>query len=302
MRLYASSYDPNMSIQSMSAPLRKVAMRRPGAILSADPARWHYGGVINAEALNAQFNILVGLVEQSGAEIVWLDGPNEHGADDDLADSVFTYDPSLMTDAGAVLLRMGKPLRMAETELHRALYDRENIPILGEISAPGTIEGGDCFFLDAATLAVGRGFRTNQSGIDQLAALIEPHGIRVESYDLPYFSGPDACVHLMSLVSPLDDDLAIVYAPLFPTSLYQRMTEMGYTLLHTPADEFESTGGLNLNVLATGPRQVIAMAGYPKTAALMAEAGCRVSLFDADQLCLPCEGGPTCLTRPLVRD
>lgn len=276
-------------------------MRRPGAILSADPARWHYGSEINPGALNTQFDSLVDLVEQSGAEIVWLDGASEHGADDDLADSVFTYDPSLMTDAGAILLRLGKQLRVAETELHRKLYHREGIPILGEIAAPGTIEGGDCFFLDSETLAVGRGFRTNQSGIDQLAALITPQGVHVESYDLPYFSGPEACVHLMSLVSPLDDDLAIVYAPLFPTSLYQRMTEMGYTLLHAPADEFKSTGGLNLNVLATGPRQVIAMAGYPKTATLMIEAGCDVSLFAADELCLPCEGGPTCLTRPLVR-
>lgn len=285
----------------MSAPLRKVAMRRPGAILSADSARWHYGSDINAEALRAQYQSFVDLIEESGAEIVWLDDPSEHGIDDDLADSVFTYDPSLITDAGAVLLRLGKPLRVAETELHRKLYQRESVPILGEITAPGTIEGGDCFFLNSSTLAVGRGFRTNQSGIDQLAALVEPHGIQVESYDLPYFSGPEACVHLMSLVSPLADDLAIVYAPLFPTSLYQRMTEMGYTLLHAPADEFDATGGLNLNVLATSPRQVIAMDGFPKTASLMTEAGCRVSLFDADELCLPCEGGPTCLTRPLAR-
>lgn len=280
----------------MSAPLRQVAMRRPGAILTADPKRWHYASPINAEALTAQYNEFATLVAASGAEIVWLDDDT-----DDLADSIFTYDPSLVTSNGAVLLRLGKPLRTGEIELHRRLYEREGIPILGEISAPATIEGGDCFFVDETTLAVGRGFRTNQLGIDQLTSLLEPHGVAVESYDLPYLSGPESCVHLMSLISPLDDDLAIIVAPLFPTALYERLTDSGYTLLHAPADEFEATGGLNLNILATGPRQVIALDGFPQTADLLMSAGCDVSLFNANELCLPCEGGPTCLTRPLVR-
>ena len=285
----------------MSAPLQTVAMRRPGAILHADPQRWHYAGPIDSDALVAQYQRFVELIEASGAEIVWIDEPNSQAVQDDLADSIFTYDPSIVTSGGAVLLRLGKPLRVDETELHRALYERHGVPVIGEIEAPGTIEGGDCFFLDSSTLAVGRGFRTNQAGIDQLIAILAPHGITVETYDLPYFSGPEACVHLMSLVSPLDDDLAIIYAPLFPTALYQRMTDLGYTLLHAPEDEFAATGGLNLNVLATGPRRVIAIDGFPATAQLMIDAGCDVSLFAADALCLPCEGGPTCLTRPLQR-
>jgi N-dimethylarginine dimethylaminohydrolase len=118
---------------------------------------------------------------------------------------------------------------------------------------------------------------------------------------MPYFHGPEACLHLLSVVNPLDRDLALVYAPLVPVALYERMRDAGYELLHVPEDEFESSAGLNLNVLATAPRRGLAIAGYPGTAALMEAAGCQVVTFEADELCLPCEGGPTCLTRPLHR-
>ena len=271
-------------------------MRAPGAILSADPDVWHYAKPIDRGALQAQYKTFLGLIEASGVEILWL--PD---ADDDLADSVFTYDPSFVVPAGAVILRPGKDLRRAEAELHRRFYDGV-MPVLGVIEAPGLIEGGDCFWLDRTTIAIGRGFRTNQSGIDQFAALIRPTGIEVEVYDLPYLHGPDACLHLLSVVSPLDVDLALVHAPLMPTALYQAMKALGYELLHGPADEYEASRGLNLNVLATGPRNCIAVEGFPVTVELMRSAGCEVAVFDADELCIPCEGGPTCLTRPILRD
>ncbi|MGI9608182.1 MAG: dimethylarginine dimethylaminohydrolase family protein [Acidimicrobiales bacterium] len=280
----------------MSAPLERVALRRPGAILEADHERWHYSKPIDGAALQEQFSRFVDALEQHDVDVAWM--PDGH---DDLADSVFTYDPSFMIPAGAILLRPGKALRLGEIEVHRAFYEREGIPIVGEIDERGMIEGGDCFFLDERTLAVGRGFRTNSAGISQLRTIVEPHGIDVEMYDLPYGSGPDACLHLLSLVSPLGPDLALVHAPLLPTALYQRMTDMGYTLLHAPVNEFDVSLGLNLNVLATAPRRVIAIDGFPTTAALMREAGCDVTIFRADELCIPCEGGPTCLTRPILR-
>ncbi len=280
----------------MARPLRKVAMRRPGAILDADHHRWHYASPIDAKRLTAQYDAFADAVLATGAEIVWFgDEP------DDLADSVFTYDPSFMVDGGAIVLRPGKELRVDEAALHSAFYRSQGIPVLGTIAAPGTVEGGDCFWLDDTTLAVGLGFRTNRNGVDQLIELLEPAGVEVAVFDLPYHLGPDACLHLMSLVSPLDDDLALVHAPLMPTALHQRMVAMGYQLLEAPAEEFEASLGLNLNVLATGPRQVIAIDGFPDTLALMRNAGCEVTTFDADALCIPCEGGPTCLTRPLLR-
>ena len=285
-------------VASTSARLQRVAMRRPGAILTAEHQRWHYTKPLDADALVVQYDRFVELVEASGAEIVWL----AERDDDDLADSVFTYDPSFVVPGGAVLLRAGKELRAGEADLHAAFYEAEGVPVLGRIEAPGTFEGGDSFWLDDTTLAVGRGFRTNQSGIDQMAEILAPLGIELEIYDLPYHLGPEACLHLMSVVSALDSDLALVHPPLMPTALYQRMIDMGYTLLIAPADEFDISLGLNLNVLATAPRQVIAVDGFPGTLQLMRDAGCEVSTFVADELCIPCEGGPTCLTRPLLRE
>ncbi len=284
-------------VSSMTGPLRRVLMRRPGAMLSADPERWHYAGPLDGPAVRAQFDALVAVLEGHGVEIDWL--PDDDG--DGLADSVFTYDPSFITPAGAVVLRPGKGLRRPEADLHRRFYDGR-VPIVGAIDAPGVIEGGDCCWLDDATLAVGRGYRTNRSGIEQLTAILADQGVVVESYDLPYHTGPDACLHLLSLVSPLDGDLALVHAPLLPAALHERMTSMGYELLHAPADEFDRSGGLSLNVLAVAPRRVVAIDGFPRTAAVLRDGGCRLDLIGGDALCIPCEGGPTCLTRPLWRD
>ncbi len=271
-------------------------MRRPGAILTADHRRWHYTKPVDADGLQRQYQHFVDLLEADKVEIAWL--PDDPA--DELADSIFTYDPSFVIDAGAIILRPGKTLRRGEAELHRAFY-RGRMPIVGSIEAPGLIEGGDCLWLNPSTLAVGRGFRTNQAGIDQLRAIVEPEGIAVEGYDLPYGRGPEACLHLLSVVSPLDENLALVHTPLLPTALYQRMLDLGYGLLNAPAAEFEASFGLNLNVLATGPRRCIAVEGFPRTLALLRDAGCRVATFRADELCIPCEGGPTCLTRPLRR-
>lgn len=283
-------------VRSMVAPLRRVAMRKPGSILTADPARWHYAKPIDAGALQQQFDAFVALVAASGAEIVWLDDDA-----DDLADSVFTYDPSFVVGGGAVVLRPGKELRAGEADLHQRFYDAEDIPVLGRIDAPGVVEGGDMFWLDDSTLAVGRGFRTNQLGIDQLRSILAPHHVELRVFDLPFWQGPEACLHLMSVVSPLAKDLALVHAPLVPTALYQEMQDRGWELLVAPADEFDQSLGLNLNVLATAPRQLIALDGFPQTTALMRDAGCTVTVFQGDELCIPCEGGPTCLTRPLLR-
>lgn len=285
-----------VGVDSMVGRLTSVAMRAPGAILAADPDVWHYTRPLDPAGLTAQYERFTDLVAASGAEILWL--PDD---EDDLADSVFTYDPSFVVPGGAIVLRPGKPLRAGEADLHERFYRDQEIPILGRIEAPGVVEGGDLFWIDATTLAAGRGFRTDQHGIDQLQAIVGPLGIDVVVYDLPFHLGPAACLHLLSVISPLDHDLALVHAPLLPTALWQRLTESGYELLAAPPEEFDASLGLNLNVLATGPREVIAVDGFPRTLDLLREAGCAVSTFTADELCLPCEGGPTCLTRPLAR-
>lgn len=283
--------------QSMAAPLRRVLMRRPGPSLAgADAKRWHYGPGFDGPKAVQEYAGFAALVARSGAEILWIEDEG-----DGLADAMFTHDPSLVTNAGAVLLSMGKPLRVAEVALHEKAYRKAGIPILGRVEAPGTVEGGDCVWLDAATLAIGRGVRSNEAGISQVRALLAPLGIEVLGFDLPLWQGEEACLHLMSVISPLRDDLALVHSPLLPAAFWQLLRARGIGLVEGDADEFKASFGLSLNVLPTAPGQVVMVAGFPKTAAAMEAAGCRVETFAADALCLACEGGPTCLTRPVLR-
>ncbi len=284
--------------QSMAAPLRRVLMRRASsAMRGADPVEWHYGPTFDSARAAAEHDRLVDLVAKSGAAIEFL--PDD---DDGLADSVFTHDPSLMTEHGALILSMGKALRSPEPGLHETAYRRLGIPILGRIEAPGTVEGGDCVWIDRTTLAIGRGVRTNQDGIQQVANILGPKGIKVYGFDLPFWQGEEACLHLMSVISPLADDLALVHAPLLPAAFYQLLRARGISLVAGNPNEFAASNGLSLNVLPTSPRDVIAVAGFPKTKAAMEAAGCTVATFEADALCIACEGGPTCLTRPILRD
>lgn len=283
--------------QEMSAPLRRVLMRRPGqSLVTADPGKWHYGPTFNGEKALGQYAEFTGLVESSGAEILWIEDEG-----DGMADAMFTHDPSLMTSEGALILNMGKPLRRGEPALHEEAYVKAGIPILGRLEAPGTVEGGDCIWVNSKTLAIGRGVRSNQSGIDQVAAILKPLGVTVLTFDLPLWAGEAACLHLMSVMSPLADDLALVHAPLMPAAFYLMLRDMGITLIHAPEDEFAASSGLNLNVLPVSPKNVIAVAGFPGTRAVMEAAGCTVQTFEADALCIACEGGPTCLTRPVWR-
>ncbi|WFP76555.1 dimethylarginine dimethylaminohydrolase family protein [Mesorhizobium sp. WSM4906] len=283
--------------QSMAAPLRRVLMRSAAnAMRDADRAAWHYGPGFSPAKAALQHAVLAELVAASGAEIEWIEDEA-----DGLSDSVFTHDPSLMTDRGALILSMGKPLRAREPSLHEETYRRLGIPILGRVEAPGQVEGGDCVWVDARTLAIGRGVRSNQHGIQQVSNLLTPLGISVYGFDLPLWQGEEACLHLMSVISPLADDLALVYSPLLPAPFYQMLKARGIRLVEGDAEEFAASNGLSLNVLPTSPRKVIAVAGFPKTKAAMEAAGCTVEVFDADALCIACEGGPTCLTRPILR-
>ena len=282
---------------AMNAPLRRVMMRKPDAVMRhADPAKWHYGPTFDAAKAAVQHAAFTKLIEQSGADIHWL--PD---VDDGLSDSIFTRDPSIITYAGAVILNMGKSLRKMEPALHQKTLEALGVPIVGVMSEPGTLEGGDTIWLNDRTLVVGRGIRTNQSGIDQRREILKPHGISVISFDLPLWYGEEACLHLMSMISPLADDLYLVHAPLLPVALYQLMKASGIKLIVAPADEFAASNGLSLNVLPTIPRKVIMVAGFPKTKAAMEAAGCSVETFEADALCIACEGGPTCLTGPVWR-
>ncbi|WP_438463723.1 dimethylarginine dimethylaminohydrolase family protein [Marinomonas sp. PE14-40] len=283
--------------QSMVAPIQRVLMRRPGAsLLAADAKEWHYGTMFDAPKAIEQYDAFAKIVAQSGAEISWIEDDN-----DGLCDAMFTQDASLVTDHGAVLLNMGKALRVPEPNLHRQAYQAAGVPILGELTGSAMIEGGDFIWLNKNTIVVGCGFRSNREGIDQLNKILNPFSINVIGFDLPVWHGAEACLHLMSMISPLDEKLALIYSPLMPTAFYNLLLEEGYTLLDAPAEEYLASGGLNLNVLPVKPKECVMIDGFPLTKVMMQSAGCKVHVFEGDALCIACEGGPTCLTNPILR-
>ncbi len=284
--------------QSMAGKMSRVLMRKPGAsFLQADAEEWHYNHLFNPEKAIKQYEQFCHLIEQSGARIEWIDDEG-----DGLSDAMFTRDASLVTKAGVIPLRMGKPLRTPEPELHKNKFSQLNIPILGELTGDAKIEGGDLIWLNDSTLLVGIGFRSNEEGVNQLNALLKPYGVKVLGFDMPYWSGEAACLHLMSVISPLTEKKYLVHPPLIPTRLWQLMQAEGIEFVVAPADEFEASFGLNLNVLPTAPDNCIMIDGFPKTKQVMEEHGVKVSVFDGDALCVACEGGPTCLTNPIVRE
>jgi dimethylargininase len=282
--------------QSMVGRLRRVVMRRPGdAMAAADPAAWHYAGAIDVEAARGAHDAFADALRAQGVEVLYHDAPlPEH------SDSVFVFDPVLVTDQGTLVLSMGKDRRRGEEEpLARALQGC-GVPIYGRLEGAARAEGGDTMWLDHDTLAVGRGFRTNAEGVRQLRGLLQPLGVTVLDYDLPYFTGPEACLHLLSLISPVDVDLAVAYPPLMPTAFWAELKRRGVRLLEVPEEEFANT--LATIVLAVAPRSVVMLEGCPVTRQLLEMADCEVATFPGEPLSFKAEGGPTCLTRPVLRD
>jgi N-dimethylarginine dimethylaminohydrolase len=213
-------------------------------------------------------------------------------------DSIYVRDASVVSPAGLILGRMGKPAREAEPAAQRRACEAWPVQIAGEIVAPGTLEGGDVIWLDQRTIAVGRGYRTNDEGIRQLRALLGDTIDELIVVALPHWRGPGDVFHLMSIISPVDADLAVVYLPLMPVPFVERLSARGMRFVEVPDAEFETMGA---NVLAVGPRDCVMVAGNPVTQARLEAAGARVRTYDGTNISLKGGGGPTCLTRPLVR-
>jgi len=215
-----------------------------------------------------------------------------------MMDSIYCRDAAIATDHGMVICNMGKPGRVDEPEAEQRAFAAQGIPILGEIKSPGTVEGGDVAWIDEKTLAVGHGYRTNLEGIRQLTALLEPYGVEVIKADLPHYKGPGDVFHLMSILSPVDQNLAVVYSPLMPIAFRNLLLDRGYSLIEVPDSEFESMG---CNVLALAPRDCLMVEGNPTTKAALEAAGCRVTTYLGSEISVKGGGGPTCLTRPYLR-
>ena len=284
-------------VSSMTSTLRRVALSKPGvALLEAQAVTWNYGPTFDRDKVLAQHKAFSDLLVCYNVDILWMDEDNPT-----IADAVFTYDASLMTPAGAILMNPGKVLRQGEQTLHKVFYDSANIPVIGEINGDARAEAGDTLWLDSKTLAIGRGFRTNQLGIDQMTKILTKQGITVHAFDVPYYQGSAACLHLMSLVSLVDTKTAAICDLLFPVGLYQLMERMGYHFISLPFTEYQASGTLSGNILTIAPGECIMIDGFPDTRNALAAAGINLKVFDGDALCIGCEGGPTCLTRPILR-
>ena len=213
-------------------------------------------------------------------------------------DSIYCRDASIATDFGIIICNMGKQGRIDEPYAQLEAYKMNNINILGEIKFPGTLEGGDVAWLDQNTLAVGHTYRTNEEGISQLKGLLQPKGIEIIVVELPHYKGESDVFHLMSILSPVDKNLAVVYSPLMPIKFRNELLERGFQLVEVPEQEFDSMG---CNVLAVAPRDCLMVAGNPITRKLLEDAGASVHIYEGNEISVKGGGGPTCLTRPIDR-
>lgn len=280
--------------QSMILPLRKVLVKRPDqAFAGADPGRWHYAAPPNLELAQQEHDELVAILRRAGAEVLYHDRPQPGRAD-----AIFVHDPAIITRAGAIILRMGKSLRRGEEEAMARCLEDLGVPITHRLNGTARAEGGDLLWLDHRTLAVGQGFRTNTAGLNQLDQALQPLGVKLIPVALPYYGGPEACLHLMSLISLVDERLAVIYPPLLPVPFWQYLAEQEFRFVEVPEEEFATMGP---NVLALAPGQCLMLEGNPITQQRLEAAGCEVLTYKGNEISLKAEGGATCLTRPILR-
>lgn len=290
----------HLTAHSESGRLRKLYIKPAAhAFISDEHMIQHWQGLNYlgkpdmTEALK-EYAAFEAILRANGAEVLHFPENPEVNMD-----SIYCRDASIATDRGIILCNMGKEGRKYEPSAKRKAYEAMGFTILGEITDPGTVEGGDVAWLDETTLAVGHTYRTNPEGIRQLKTFLEPQGVEVLTVPLPHYKGPSDVFHLMSILSPVDKDLAVVYSPLMPIPFRQLLIERGIRLVEVPDQEFDSMG---CNVLAMGPRNCLMVAGNPVTRDRLKEAGCTVTEYKGEEISVKGGGGPTCLTRPLVRE
>jgi N-dimethylarginine dimethylaminohydrolase len=259
-----------------------------------DPGVWHYTGRPDLTLAQQEHDGLVALLRRGGAEVVYHDEPQPGRAD-----AIFAFDPALVTDHGAIILSMGKSQRRGEEAAMARRFEQLGVPILFTLRGDARAEGGDLLWVDHDTLAVGLGFRTNAEGLRQLREALSGIGVKVIPVELPFYTGPEACLHLLSLISIVDDNTAVVYPPLMAVPFWQELQQRDFKLIEIPDEEFPTMG---TNVLALAPRKCLMLEGNPVTKRLLEEAGCEVVTYRGNEISLKAEGGPTCLTRPILRD
>jgi N-dimethylarginine dimethylaminohydrolase len=276
-------------VTSMTEPLRRVLVRRPATSGDWAGAGWR---TPDPAALERQHEAFCALLDDLGAQVeVAAALPGQ-------VDAVYMHDPLIVSARGAIPLRMAKPARRAEPEYAAQELERLGVPVLGRVTEPAYADGGDRFWLDAETVAIGLSWRTNRAGADALAELLAPEGVAVRTYDLPADRGPGSVLHLQSFISAITDELCVVFEPLAPVRLLQDLRERGVDLIPIDADSYEAMG---CNVLAVRPGVAVVCDGAPLVRRELEARGVEVHAYDGSELSLKGDGGPTCLTAPLLR-
>ena len=288
-----------MSAHSESGKLKSVFIKQASAAFINDEhvsnywEQLNYLGKPDMNKALAEYDAFEQVFKEHGVELLYL--PQDDTVN---MDSIYCRDAAIATDKGMIICNMGKEGRINEPAAEQRAFEANGIPVLGVITAPGTLEGGDVAWLDNKTLAVGHTYRTNEEGIRQLTNLLSPLGVKVMSVPMPHYKGPSDVFHLMSVLSPVDNNLAVVYSPLIPIVFRNELIARGYELVEVPDEEFDSMG---CNVLALAPRVCLMVKGNPITKSRLEKAGCKVIEYQGAEISVKGGGGPTCLTRPVMR-
>ena len=275
----------------MTKTLRRVLVRPPRAAGFATWREYGWRAEPDVGKLVEEHELFCNALAAGGAEVVLAQTSLRTDPD-----AIYVFDPAIVSDSGAIVLRPGKEGRLVEMDAIAADFEHAGVPIAARLEAPASADGGDTIWLEESTLLVGRGYRTNDAGIQALRAALP--GVEVLAFDLPHLHGSDVVLHLLSLLSPLDDDLVVAYLPLLPVRLVQLLQELEIRIVEVPDDEFETMGP---NVLALAPRVALALEGNEETRKRLQGAGVDVSVYRGSEISRKGDGGPTCLTRPLLR-
>lgn len=285
--------------QSETAKIEAILMKKPETawknqdLVDRQWRQLHYPSAPDYNRAFAEYSQFAALIEEHVPAVHYLPEDDTVGLD-----SIYTHDPVIITRRGAILCNMGKKEREPEPLAIGKYLQSIGIPVIGEIIAPGMVEGGDIVWFDDGSVAVGVGYRTNREGIAQLRTLLGDLASEVIEVPLPHGNGPEECLHLMSMISPVDRDLAVVYSPLMVVPFREMLIERGIRFVEVPPEEYGSFG---CNVLALAPRVCVMIAGNPKTKAGLEKAGATVYEYPGEDVSIKGGGGPTCLTRPLLR-
>ncbi len=285
--------------QSMYAPIRRMALKHPRQAFIDQKnleAQWQslfYFGCPDFENSLAEYEKFVGVLEQFDFEIHYA--PED---DSTSLDSLYVHDPLVISERGAILCSMGKAARAPEPAAAEKYLAEMGVPVIGRIAGDGKLEGGDVLWVGERALVVGQGFRTNAEGLRHLHVLLDDSVDEIFPVQLPYWTGPQDCLHLLSFISIVDEDLAVVYSRLMPVPFREWLVERGFQFVEVPDEEYDSLG---CNVLAVAPRKCVMLAGNPITKKRLEEAGAQVWTYEGNDISFKGTGGPTCLTRPIWR-